>query len=732
MYIDVYACFIQRRLDMNYEERIKKIVGQLTLDEKLGMIHGDQIFATKGVERLQIPPLVMSDGPMGVRREFHGRSWVLKGTTDDYVTYLPSNTALASTWNRKLSYETGKVLGCEARGRGKDVILAPGINLKRSPLCGRNFEYMSEDPKLVEEICVPLIKGIQENDVAACVKHFAVNNQETDRFSVDTYLDERTLRELYLPAFYAAVKQANSYTIMGAYNKFRGEQCCESKQLLNDILRDEWKYDGTIISDWGGVHDTKAAAESALDIEMSVYSNFDDYFMANPLKEAILSGEIKEEHIDEKVSNILRLMFRLRMIGEEAKERQSGTYNTFEHQQAVLNVARESIVLLKNEEARLPMNKKGLKKLAVIGQNGKLVHSNGGGSAEIKALYEVSPLLGIKQLLGGNVAVEYADGYYIPWKDPSGDMIWQANSLEEMVELEHDPTKPNLALKKEETKEVVLQKQEKLLKEAVELAKTVDEVILFCGLDHDYDVEGADKRELTLPYEQERLIQQVLEVNPNTVVVVISGSPISYRTFANRAKAIVWTSYIGSLGGVALAETLFGKVNPSGKLPETFVKQLEDCPAIHFGEFGTNHRVTYQEGIYVGYRYFDTYEVEPEFCFGHGLSYTTFEYSNAAVINEDNLILSVDITNTGEMEGAEVVQAYVSYEDSSVEHPQKELKGFEKVSLQPKETKKVTITIPQSDLCYFNITKRQFERILGRKTILLGSSSRDIRCEIEI
>lgn len=717
---------------MKYEERIKEIVGQLTLDEKIGMIHGDKIFATKGVERLQIPPLVTSDGPMGVRRQFHDDSWVLKGTTDDYVTYLPSNTALAATWNRNLSYEAGKVLGCEARGRGKDVILAPGINLKRSPLCGRNFEYMSEDPKLVEEMCVPLIQGIQENDVAACVKHFALNNQETDRLAVDTYVDERALRELYLPGFYAAVKKADSYTIMGAYNKFRGEQCCESKQLLNDILRKEWGYDGTIISDWGGVHDTKAAAESALDMEMSVYANFDDYYMANPLKKAVLSGEIKEEHIDEKVSNLLRLMFRLHMIGEEVQVRQFGTYNTFEHQQAVLEVAREAIVLLKNEDARLPINPIGLKKLAVIGQNGKLVHSNGGGSAEIKALYEVSPLLGIKQLLGGNVEVEYADGYYIPLKDRSDDMIWQANSLESNVELGHDPSKANVTAKKIESKEVVAQKQEQLLKEAAELAKSVEQVILFCGLDHDYDVEGADRKDLTLPYEQERLIQKVLEVNPNTVIVVISGSPVSYRQFCDRAKAIVWTSYIGSLGGVALAETLFGKVNPSGKLPETFGKKLEDYPAIHFGEFATEHRVTYHEGIYVGYRYFDTYEVEPEFCFGHGLSYTTFEYSNAAVIDEDQLILSVDITNTGERAGAETVQAYVSYEDTTVPHPQKELKGFEKVMLQPKETKKVTITIPQSDLCYYDVTKRQFERILGRKTILLGSSSRDIRCQIEI
>ena len=716
-----------------YEEKIKDIVGQLTLDEKIGMIHGDKIFATKGVERLQIPPVVSSDGPMGVRRQFHDHSWVLKGTTDDFVTYLPSNTALASTWNRQLSYETGKVLGCEARGRGKDVILAPGINLKRSPLCGRNFEYMSEDPKLVEEICVPLIQGIQENDVAACVKHFAVNNQETDRLSVDTYVDERTLRELYLPGFYAAVKKAGSYTIMSAYNKFRGEQCSESKQLLNDILRNEWKYDGTIISDWGGVHHTKEAAESALDMEMSVEANFDDYYMANPLKEAVLKGDIKEELIDEKVSNILRLMLRLKMIGENAQERKSGTYNTFEHQQTVLEAARESIVLLKNEESRLPINPNGLKKLAVIGQNGKLVHSNGGGSAEIKALYEVSPLLGIKQLLGGNVEVEYCDGYYIPWKDRSDDMIWQANSLVENVELEHDPTKANLRAKKEESKEVVVQKQERLLQEAVELAQSVEQVILVCGLDHDYDVEGADRVDLTLPYEQERLIQNVLDVNPNTVIVVISGSPVSYRQFADRAKAIIWTSYIGSLGGVALAETLFGKVNPSGKLPETFGRYLQDYPAIHFGEFGTRHQVTYKEGIYIGYRYFDTFHVEPEFCFGHGLSYTTYAYTNETVfIDENQLVIQVDVQNTGDVAGAEVVQAYVTYEDTKVAHPHKELKGFEKVMLQPMETKKVTITIPQDDLCYYDVEKKQFEQIFGRKTILLGSSSRDIRCQIEV
>ena len=424
-------------MEKNFEKQIEDLLGQLTLDEKIGMVHGAGLFRTEGVERLGIPPLKSSDGPMGVRNEFDNAHWITVGTTDDYVSYLPSNSALAATWNKERAKEAGRVLGEETRGRGKDVILAPGINIKRDPLCGRNFEYMSEDPKLVEELAVPLIEGIQENDVAACVKHFAANSQETDRLWVDTVVDERTLREIYLPGFEAAVKKADTYSLMGAYNLLNGAHCCENKVLLDQILRKEWGYDGTVISDWGGVHKTKEAAECSLDVEMSITDNFDEYALADPLREAVKKGEVSESSIDEKVRNILRMMFRLKMIGEQTLERKAGAYNTPEHRQTILETARESVVLLKNENGRLPIKKEGLKKIAVIGCNAEQIHSNGGGSAEIKALYEISPLMGMKMTLGGNTEVVFARGYYIPEREPEGEANWQEASLEDQKSEEY-------------------------------------------------------------------------------------------------------------------------------------------------------------------------------------------------------------------------------------------------------------------------------------------------------
>lgn len=720
------------------EAMIEELLGQLTLEEKLGMIHGSGLFHTEGVLRLGIPPLISSDGPMGVRNEFQDGSWKVIGCSDDYVTYLPSNTALASSWNRKLAYETGQVLGCEARGRGKDVILAPGINIQRSPLCGRNFEYMSEDPKLIEEIAVPLIEGIQENDVAACVKHFAANNQETERLWVDTYMEERTLREIYFPGFYASIKRGNSYTLMGAYNRLYGEHSSESKFLLDKILREEWKYDGTVISDWGAIHNTRNAAESSLDIEMSVTNNFDEYFMANPLLLAIKNGEIEEECINKKIRNILRLMYRLKMLGAEREERKSGTYNTSEHQQVVKHAASESIVLLKNEDDRLPISKQGLRTLAVIGQNAEKIHSNGGGSAEIKALYEISPLLGIKKLLGGNVKVEYARGYYIPTKKEKSDVNWQESSLNVQSNLSEEEISV-LKKKQEEIKEEIKTQNKRLFQEAVDLAKRVDEVIFVGGLNHDYDCEGLDRPDMYLPYGQDDLIKAILEVNKNAVLVMIAGSPVSCRDFADKAKSIVWTSYNGMEGGSALADVLFGEVNPSGKLPVTFPKYLKDSPAHVYGEFGTQKSVTYHEGLLVGYRYFDTKKVEPEFCFGHGLSYTSFAYKNLSCDvkeeeSEQELTVQIDVTikNTGKKYGGETIQIYVVDKEASVLRPAHELKEFTKVFLDPGEEQKVRIILDKRAFGFYDIKHNCFRVEPGEFIIQVASSSRDIRESKEI
>lgn len=686
---------------------IEDLLKELTLEEKVGMIHGAGLFRTEGVERLSIPPLFMSDGPMGVRAEFANDEWKNVGTTEDFVTYLPCNSAVASTWNKDLAKKTGEVLGEEARGRKKDVILAPGINIKRSPLCGRNFEYMSEDPRLIEELVVPMVQGIQKNDVAACVKHFAANSQETERLWVDTVVDEQTLEEIYFPGFKAAVQKGGAFSLMGAYNLLNGEHCCTSKQLLNETLRREWKFDGTVISDWGAVHDTKEAAESALDIEMDVTYNFSEHHLANPLIEKVKAGEIAEELIDEKVRNILRMMLRLKMIGPETQQRKSGTYNTEEHRRAVLAVAEESIILLKNEEQLLPLKKDGRKKIAVIGANAIKVHSNGGGSAEIKALYEISALMGIKKLLGGNAKISYAPGYYVPEKKDASDTNWQADSTQMAGSTE---TKEQQKSDEEKQKEYLI--------EALHLAKESDIVIFVGGLNHDYDVEGLDRTDMKLPYGQDRLIEELLKAVPDTVICMYAGSPVE-MPWAKDAKAIVWSYYAGMEGGTALAEVLFGEVNPSGKLAETFIQNADQCPAHSIGTFGKKDVVTYKEGIMVGYRYYDTEQTKVLFCFGHGLSYSKFVYSNLQVDQEQRKV-SVTVKNESNLRGKEIVQLYIAPKETTLDRPCHELKAFEKIELEPAQEKQIVFQLDKHDFAYLSTTT-------GKYQVQIGASSRDIR-----
>ena len=698
---------------INYE-KIEEIVSELRLEEKVAMVHAAGLFRSGNVERLGIPSLYMSDGPMGVRNEFPNASWVPVGNSDDYVTYLPSISAVACTWNRELAYETGNVLGKEARGRGKDVILAPGINIVRSPLGGRNFEYMSEDPYLTAQLAVPYIKGVQENDVAACVKHFAVNSQETERLNVDVVINERAVREIYLPAFEAAVKEGNSYSIMSAYNKIWGLNCSHNKWLLRDVLEKEWGYDGVLVSDWSAISDTKLAAEAGMDIEMSVTDNFDEYFFANPLIKAVKEGEIREELIDEKVRKILKLMYRLNIFSEDRK---SGEYNSFENRQKTLDIAREAVVLLKNEDNVLPLSKK-VKKVAVIGQNANIRHSEGGGSAEVKSLYEVTPLMGIKMLLGGNAEVSYAKGYT------------------------HD-----------------LNEREAVREEAIELAKNSDVVIFVGGLKHtkedfslfqnalhsskeedmviNIDSEGNDKTDMTLPYNQGEIINSLLEVNPNTVVVITAGSPVDMSDWVDKSKELVTVSYNGMEGGRALAEVLFGDVNPSGKLTVTIPKKLEDSPAHSIGEFPGGKQVRYDEGIFVGYRYFSSYDVEPQFAFGHGLSYTEFKYDDIRVNvieenNEINAEVSFNLINIGNIKGSEIAQLYVNDVESSLNRPKLELKGFEKVSLLPGESKKITINLDKKSFAFYSEDEKSWIVEPGEFNILVGSSCININLEERI
>jgi len=671
------------------ENKIQKLIDEMTLEEKVSMIHGNGLFATAGIKRLGIPRLKMSDGPMGVRKEYQNDKWEDLDNNDDFVTYFPCYTALAASFNEDIAYEIGNALGAEARGRGKDVILAPGINIVRTPLCGRNFEYMSEDPLLISKIAVPFIKGIQENDVAACVKHFAVNNQETDRLAINVEVDDRALNEIYLPGFKAAVQIGDSYSIMGAYNKFRGTHCSHNDFLLNKVLKKDWGYQGVVISDWGAVHDTKEAANNGLDIEMDVKYNFSEHFMANPLIEKVKAGQIKEEKINKKVKRILRLMFKINML--EGK-RKGGAYNTKEHRDIALKVAEESIVLLKNVENKLPL-KDSLKTIAVIGENASKLHAGGGDSAQIKTLYEISPLMGIKMRLGGNALVSYSKGY---------------SAIEE--------------------------NREALILEAVEAAKNAEVSIIIGGLTHDDDTEGKDRADMKLPFGQDELIRRVLEVNKNTVVVIVSGSPVEMESFVDEAPAILQCWYAGMEGGYAMANVLFGDINPSGKLPVTFPKKLEDSPAHSLGEFPGNVNVEYKEGIFVGYRYFDKEKIEPLFCFGHGLSYTTFKYSNLKVNTKKSgdkikVKVSFSVKNTGDVEGAEVAQVYLSDLVSSLSRPVKELKAFKKVNLKAGEKKEIELELDKTALAFYNDIEASWIYEAGEFELLVGSSSRDIRLQ---
>ena len=737
--------------DKKTEKEIEKLLKKLTLDEKIAMIHAAGLFQTGAVERLDIPSLKCSDGPMGVRCEFHNERWIPTGNNDDNVTYLPSNSALASTWNQELAKKSGHVLGEEARGRGKDVILAPGINIKRDPLCGRNFEYMSEDPKLTATLAVPFIKGVQENDVAACVKHFACNVQETDRLMVDTIVDERTLYEIYLPAFKAAVQEGGSYSLMGAYNKLNGTHCCENKELLDFILREEWGYDGTVISDWGAVHKTKEAAEVTMDVEMSVFPDFDNYKFANPLKEVIEKGEVSESAVDSKVRNILRMMFRLKMIGKQKNTRKSGTYNTVAHREAVLHTARESMILLKNENNKLPLNKDKVKKIAVIGQNAAKIHSDGGGSAEIKALYEISPLMGIKTYLGGNVEVVYAPGYYVPEKPKTFDHNWQETSLDELEgtdigiavrdesQIAQDAQEREAAFRKEEEEKAAQKEKEtklvhekniKLFEEALALAKEADEVIFVGGLNHNFDSEGFDREDMKLPFEQDLLIAELLKVRKDAIITFIGGSPVE-MPWRDEAEAILWSYYAGMETGNAFAEIIFGEVNPSGKLAETFPAKYEDCVTAKNGQSGIRGTINLSEGLYYGYRYFDKERIAPAFCFGHGLSYTKFTYNNLTLKQEKEgskiVKVSFTVKNTGKKAGAETAQVYIAPIAPKVDRPVKELKAFKKIKLQPGKSGKVTLTLSPQDFAYFDTDIHGFIADAGDYEILVGASCEDIR-----
>ncbi len=712
------------------EKYIEDLLKELTLDEKLSMIHGASFFHTAGVERLNIPPLYTSDGPCGVRRDFGEKEFVPYNYSTDRVSYLPSNTCIAETFNKQLAYEAGRVLGEEARGRGKDVILAPGINIKRGPLCGRNFEYFTEDPCLDGEMAAAAIRGMQSADVSCCVKHFACNAQEYNRQWMDTEVDDRALYEIYFPAFKKAIEEGEAYSLMAAYNKLRGAHCCENRWLLNDVLRGEWNYDGCVISDWGGIHKDYEAAMAACDVEMSIACDFDQYSYAEPLKKFVEDGTVDISVVDSKVRNLLRMMYRIKMIGPDKENRKMGSVNTREHQEAALSVAREGIVLLKNEEQKLPLNRKEIRSVAVIGHNADIQHSLGGGSAEIAALYELTPLQGIMMAAGGNIRVSFAEGYYVKPKEDG-----RLGSFKKAM-LDQDPTEHHPWRRSPEAPAdaELAALRSKLLDEAIEVAQKADVVIYVGGLDHDQDVEGLDRLDLKLPYDQQHVIDELYKVRPDMVMVLCAGSPVDISSFEEKAHTLLYVPYSGMEGGRAVGEILFGDVNPSGHMAETWPKKWEDTPLATLGEWDIARKVTYKESNLVGYRYYDTKNVEPRFCFGYGLSYSDFTVeSMKAVATPDGFEVTGMVRNVKGPDGAVVLQLYVSDpHGADKKKPVQELRAFTKVFLPAAGADAFKMTLKKEDFSYFDVESHSYKVIPGEYELRLGLSSRDIRSVLTV
>ena len=684
--------------------KIDSIISILTLKEKIAMCHAQSKFSSAGIPRLGIPEIWMSDGPHGIRPEMNWDDWNYANWTNDYVTAFPALTCLAATFNPRLSEKYGVSLGEEARYRNKDVLLGPGVNIYRTPMNGRNFEYMGEDPFLASSMVVPYIKGIQKNGVAACVKHYALNNQEHWRGHINVEVSDRALHEIYLPAFKAAVKEGKTWAIMGAYNKFRGQHCCHNQILLNDILKNLWQFDGVVISDWAGTHDTKEAIYNGLDIEMGTQSDknlskrhpYNNNFLGDAFLKKIVNGEVDEKILNEKVKRILRLMFRT----SYNRNRPFGSINNKQHLQTAFNVATEGIVLLKNTDMLLPIKVSEKLSIAIIGENAIKSMTVGGGSSELKVNKEISPLEGVKNKFV-NATIKYAKGY------------------------SSDKLNRNVILKKE----------------ALKISKNADIVIFFGGLNknNSQDSENSDRLQYNLPYGQDVLIKELSKVNENIAVILISGNAVE-TSWKSNVKSIIQSWYLGSESGNAIASILSGEINPSGKLPFSFPKKLKDNGAHFFGELsypGDGISQFYKEDILVGYRWHDTKKISPEFSFGYGLSYTKFNLFDINTdkknyLSKDDIIINCKIKNTGKVKGKEVIQVYVGKKNSNVKRALKELKAFEKVALVDGETKKISISLKVSDLAYYNEEISDWTVEKGDYIIYVGNGSKNISKEIKI
>ena len=701
------------------EVRVQDALRRMTREEKVAMCHAQSKFTSPGCPRLGIPELHWSDGPHGVRMEINWNDWGHANWTNDSCTAFPALTCLAATWNTELSGLYGECVGAEARYREKDVLLGPGVNIYRTPLNGRNFEYMGEDPLLAARMCVPYIKGLQANGVAASVKHYALNNQELWRGHIDVEVSERALREIYLPAFKAAATEGGAWTFMGSYNKYRGEWVCENERLLRQILKDEWQWDGVVVSDWGAVHSTVKTAKAGLDVEMGSYTNgltseatgfsYDDYYLAKPYLKALRDGEVSEDCLNDQASRILRLIFRTAMNCSKPY----GEMTTQRHYDACRQIAAEGIVLLKNERDRrarkplLPIDTTKHRRILVVGENATKNLCEGGGSSELKPRHLVSPLQGMERRFGKD-HVAYAKGY------ASGAFTY-----------DHENIIPQHVY-------------DSLRAEAVASAAEADIIVFVGGLNKNWrqDCENGDRVSMDLPFSQDLLIEALIATGKPLVAVFLTGNAYA-MPWLKDVPAVVQAWYMGTEGGTAIADILSGDVAPSGKLPFSFPARLQDCAPHSFDKMaypGDSVREIYREDILVGYRWHDTKRVPPLFPFGHGLSYVTFTYGKASVAHDGDSTwtISVPVTNNGTMEASEVVQLYVGDDKCTVLRPKKELKAFAKVKVKPGATAIATMSVSRDDLMFWSEKDNGWKLEPGTFTLYIGSSSADIRQKLKI
>ena len=709
------------------EQRIDDAISRMTLAEKIRIIHAQSKFSSAGVPRLGFPDFWTDDGPHGVRPDVLWDEWEQAGQTNDSCVAFPALTCLAASWNPQMSRIYGEALGEEALYRGKDMILGPGVNINRTPLNGRNFEYMGEDPFLASVMVVPYIQGLQSKGVSACVKHYCLNNDEEYRHQVNVIVSDRALHEIYLPAFKAAVEKGKTWGIMGSYNLYKNEHNCHNQWTLNKILKGDWKYDGVVVSDWGGAHDLEQSVKNGLDIEFGTWTDgltmgatnaYDNYYLSLPYMRAIQEGKFTQKELNDKVRRVLRLFYRTTMN----PNRPHGFLCSESHYAAAKQIAEEGIVLLQNKNNVLPINTQKAKRVLVVGENAIKMMTVGGGSSSLKVQREISPLEGLKaRLAKDGIDVDYARGYV-------GDVTGNYNGV---------TTGQNLNDNRSEAE---------LIAEAIEKAKTADYVIMFGGLNKSdfQDCEGHDRKQFELPYNQDKLIEALAKANKNFVYVNISGNAVA-MPWKEKVAGIVQGWFIGSESGEALASILTGDANPCGKLPFTWVNSLNEVgahalntyPGTWRKEGGTNTKGNiideeYKEGIYVGYRWTDKERIKPTFAFGHGQSYTQFAISNlrsdkSELTQDDTIAFTVNVKNTGKRAGSEVVQLYIHDVKSSVDRPKKELKGFQKVYLQPGENKDVTITINKEALSFYDESSSSWKAEAGKFEALVGNASDNLK-----